>query len=85
MVYSSGINEGDHRKLFKQSWDALRKMGFADTAVPVIKSKPVDPDQTDDPSKMSWKRYVAWREQQEERKHGKKTGFVHPKPRHGNG
>ena len=67
-VYGSGISKGDHAELFRKSWSTLRKMGFGEEAVPVIKSKVADPEKTDDPAKMSWKRYVAWREQNEKKR-----------------
>ena len=74
-VYHSGINEGDHAALFRKSWSCLRKLGFGDSATPVIKSKPVDPDSTDDPAQMSWKRYVAWREETESKKRNRAVIF----------
>jgi hypothetical protein len=57
-------------------------MGFATAAEPAVKTKPVDPNETDDPTKMSWKRYVAWREEQEEKKRGRKAP-IFPKRKNG--
>lgn len=55
-------------------------MGYAIMAKRVVEPQAVDPDQTDDPARMSWKKYVAWREAQEEKRRGRKKGFVLPKP-----
>ena len=74
-VYGSGISKGDHAELFRKSWSTLRKMGFGEEAVPVIKSKVADPDKTDDPAKMSWKRFVAWREESESKKRNRAVMF----------
>jgi hypothetical protein len=80
-VYGSG-NEGDFDDLFRKSWAVLHQMGYAKTARSAEGQKPqaVDPDKTDDPNKMSWKRYCEWRQEQEDRKRGApRKGFVIPR------
>ena len=74
-------DESDHQKLFRKSWDVLYKMGFGNSGKRVVETKPEDPEKTDDPASMSWRRYCAWRQEVEERRRGKKKPFQFAPPK----
>lgn len=77
MVYGCGGD--DHpQEVFRRSWKALRRLGFANNAIPAHEGKPrkkADEPEAD-PEKMTFKEFCKWREGQEP----KRSGFVFPKP-----
>jgi hypothetical protein len=83
MVYRSGGDDTPDA-VFKRSWTALHKLGFAEAVVPAFEAKhkkKADEPETD-PDKMTMKEFIAWREKQEDAKRGRpRQGFVHPKKR----
>lgn len=81
LVYQSGGDPAP-KEVFKKSWQVLRTLGYAGTAVPAHETqiKKAEGEELD-PNKMSFKDYCAWREKSEK----KRKPFVFPKKRHHGG
>jgi hypothetical protein len=78
LVYHSG-GENTPAEVFKRSWKALRRLGYAGTAKPAFeaKKKQKSDEPETDPEKMTQKEYEAWRTKSEK----KTTRVMFPKKR----